>query len=226
MPTPRADLDHLNRDSSYLTLSVIFVFLSILGLLLFVQILKNRKPISTVPPTTIPTVTPADSDPQLYPSIPARTEQDLTTTQPAIISKLPDQPQKATTTTESTLQTPTPTPTILTFTTQSDNFSVVYSSSRKVYPDKESSGNRYTFYRADGNIALHLGSHWSWVYPDRQFNTDLTVAGKPTFRYDTNSQTIVDFQSNGLNYTVQCIHHGKSALQTECDQFLKNLRLL
>lgn len=221
MQSNRADLNNLDHQGSYLTLTIIFVFLSFLGILLFFQIIKNRSTI-TVSSAPTPTVTPNIDQPNLYPSIPSRPEINLTqtptlTTLPSILPTL-----------ISPTDTPIPIPTsqFLNYSSSSDKFSVVYRSSRKFYIDKEGSGNRYTFYRTDGNIAIHIGQNWSWEYPNRTFNQDFTVDGQSTFRYDIPSQTIVDIQTNGLLYTIQCIHSGKSSLKIECDQFLKDFKFL
>lgn len=123
-------------------------------------------------------------------------------------------------------QAPTPTPEFQNFTSSYDKFSVVYSSDRKFYEDKEGSGNRYTFYRKSGNITVHVGPRWTWVHPGRAFNSDFLVSGQPTFRYDIAQQTIVDIQYNDLNYTIQCVHGANETNKAECEEFLKNFKFL
>jgi hypothetical protein len=206
MSVTRTDLDH-HPHSSYFILTIIFIFLSILALIFFFQIIKNK----TTPVQNNSEITD-QTTPQLYPSIPSKLEITDVPVVPTILVRDGFKPS--------------PTSIILTFSNKRDGFSVTYKSDRKIYTDQEFEGYRYTFYRNDGNIAVHVGSGWSWEHPGRQFTTDFQVAGKSTFRYDINSQTIVDFQSNNLNYTIQCVHGGKSSLKAECEQFLKDFKLL
>lgn len=124
-------------------------------------------------------------------------------------------------------ETPTPTSTsLIDFNSADDNFSVSYNPVRKLYQDTEPSGNRYTLYLSSGNFAIHAGTDWSWSYPNRTYTTDFLINNQPTFRYDINTQTIVDVQYNGKNYTIQCVHNGSSALKSECEQFLKNFKFI
>lgn len=127
----------------------------------------------------------------------------------------------------SNIQELTPTPAFKTFTSPTDNFSVTYSSSRKLYQDTESDKiNRYTFYRNDSNFAIHVGREaWSWEHPSRDFSGNFLVSGQNTFRFNTTGQTIVDIDKNGLKYTIQCIHHNLPSAITECDSFLKSFKL-
>ena len=118
-----------------------------------------------------------------------------------------------------------PTPTNQTFTSEVDKFTITYNSSRKLYQDKEFSGNRYTLYSPSGNIALHVGKIWSWTNPSRTFSSDNLLAGQPTYTYEATGQTIIDFQFNGLNYTFQCVHNDKESVKSECQQLIKNFKL-
>ena len=99
----------------------------------------------------------------------------------------------------------TPTPTELTFSSSTDGFSIIYNSYRKLYQDKETSGNRYTFYSNSGNFAVHVGlnNQWAWTTPDRNFSGNLVISGQNTYRYDTDSQTIVDIQYNNIPRLVK-----------------------
>lgn len=119
----------------------------------------------------------------------------------------------------------TPTPEFQSFTSDIDNFSIAFSRSRQLYQDKESTGNRYTLYSPLGNIAIHVGQKWSWIYPHRVFTSDFLVAGQSTFIYDLSSQTITDFQFNGKSYTIQCVHRGSSDIKAECLRLLKSFQL-
>lgn len=125
----------------------------------------------------------------------------------------------------STIPSVTPTPAFQTYTSEADNFTAIYDPGRKFYQDKEAGGNRYTFSSATGNIAVHVGKSWSWTYPDRQFSQSLLVSGRPTFIYEISTQTIVDFQSNDQNYTIQCVHQGDSARKAECQKFISDFKL-
>ena len=122
----------------------------------------------------------------------------------------------------------TPTPISSNYSSSTDGFSIVYSSFRKLYQDKETSGNRYTFYSNSGNFAVHVGlnNQWAWTTPDRNFSGNLVLSGQNTYRYDTDSQTIVDIQYNNKNYTLQCVHNGKSTLKAECETFLQSFKLI
>lgn len=115
---------------------------------------------------------------------------------------------------------------ILTFSNKNDGFSVQYNSQRKVYTDKEDSGNRYTFYSNKGNFAVHVGKSWSWLYSDRNYSNGLLVDGVNTFVYEISNQKIVDFEKGDLKYTIQCVHNGLKELKTECDEFIKSFRFI
>ena len=112
------------------------------------------------------------------------------------------------------------------FTSNVDKFSISYSLNRKLYQDKEVSGNRYTLYSPTGNIAIHVGKTWSWSNPQRVFSSAVTVDGQPTFVFDIANQIITDFQYSGLNFTVQCVHNGDANIKSECQQLLKEFKFL
>jgi len=121
---------------------------------------------------------------------------------------------------------PTPTPFITTYVSESDKFKVQHLSNRQVYTDPESSGTRYTFYQKSGNIAVHVGTDWSWSHPSRIFSDTYLVANRPAFRYEINTQTIVDFETDALKYTIQCVHSGQQLQKDECEQFIHLFELL
>ncbi len=121
---------------------------------------------------------------------------------------------------------PTPTPFITTYVSESDKFQVQHSSNRQVYTDPESSGTRYTFYQKSGNIAVHVGTDWSWSHPSRVFSDTYLVSDRPAFRYEINTQTIVDFETDELKYTIQCVHSGQQVQKDECEQFIHLFELL
>ncbi|MFA5749983.1 MAG: hypothetical protein WC895_02045 [Candidatus Shapirobacteria bacterium] len=216
-----------NKNNTYLILTIILVILSVIGVFFIFQIKQSKNTVSlnssSIPkieliPTDIPiTVTPskiASPSPTKKPTI-------TPTATPSA---------KITPTIKPTL-TPTPTSSPsakLNFSSYDDGFSILYNSTRKLYQDKETSGNRYTFTNIAGNFAIHVGLNdkWAWTNSDRQFSDSFLVAGKSTFRYDISTQTIVDLQSNGKNYTIQCIHNGKDTLKAECEQFLKDFQLI
>ena len=205
-------LNHSSSVAKYIALSFLFLLLSALGLYFLFVILPQSK--NVAPPTTSPTPIPS-----------------------SIISPLPDELVDASPSSEldlslsptqvlpSLTQAPTPTPAFSSFTPESALFTAQYSSDRQVYQDKEASGLRYTFYRKDGNIALHVGSDWSWSHPQRVFSSDLTVSGLDTFLYKINTQTIVDFQTSDTKYTIQCVHNAQPELIKECDLFLSSFKL-
>lgn len=107
-----------------------------------------------------------------------------------------------------------------------DGFRVTYENKRQVYQDTEESGNRYTFYHHSGNIAVHVGKKWSWLYPGRTFTTDLMVSGTNSSVYEISNQKIVDFEKNELKYTIQCVHNAKEELRKECEEFVKNFEFI
>ncbi len=222
----------LNSKSNtiYIVLSAILVILSIAGILLLFQIIKtgNQKTADTISnqetptPTTNPIPTEVvDIKPSVKPTIALSPKVTQTASNSALKSNPTLKPTiapKPTATSSANLQL---------FSSPDDKFSVSYSSSRKLVQDTESTGNRYTFSSANGNFAIHVATDgkWAWTNTSREFSTAFTVAGLPTFRYDITTQTIVDFQSNNKNFTIQCIHNGKSDLKTECDAFIKSIKV-
>ena len=219
------------KNTIYLVLTVILVILSIIGGYFLFQIIN--KPDNSDSDSSLITkveVTPTDTPEISITPIATTTAQISPVPIASPTSKL-----KVTPTTNPTkVITPVPTSIIsttsnlLTYSNSNDGFSVEYSSTRKLYQDTESSGNRYTFYLASGNFAVHVGldDQWAWTAPDRNFSGDLLVSGQNTYRYDISTQTIVDLQSNGKNYTIQCVHNGVDSRKTECEEFISSFQLL
>ncbi|MFA6250975.1 MAG: hypothetical protein WC686_05795, partial [Candidatus Shapirobacteria bacterium] len=112
------------------------------------------------------------------------------------------------------------------FESLADKFKVHHSPDRKLYEADEASGRRYTFWRSDSIITVHIGSAWSWQIPSRDFSPQFLVAGRSAFRFDLPAQTLIDFENNGQKYTIQCVHNGISAAKSECMQFAASLQLL
>jgi len=234
-----------SKNTKYLVLTIVLLILSGFGIFLIFKI--NNSSVSTqiteqitptpteiILPTTTPiiTITPiatitgkiASPSPTKKPTItPTATPTAKLTITPTI--KLTPTPTIISIATSSSL---TSSPIIVTFKNIEDNFSIDYLSSRKIYQDKESSGNRYTFYSSSGNFAVHVApsGSWSWTNSNRNFSQSFIVSGQNTFRYDIDTQTIVDLQSSDKNYTIQCVHNGKESLKTECEAFIKSFTLL
>jgi hypothetical protein len=205
-------------QSQYLQLTVFFILLSVAAYT-GLNWLKSQPSPRQGSETVEASPTPNIQEPTLIP--------DSTTT-----GMTP--PLQSNTPTSTSLNKPSPTiddlgptSTFKFFTSPIDNFSVTYSSSRKLYQDTESDKiNRYTFYRNDSNFAIHVGREaWSWEHPNRDFSGNFLVSGQNTFRFQTAGQTIVDIDKNGLKYTLQCIHGDQSAIVSECDSFLKSFKL-
>lgn len=223
-----------NRSNTiYIVLTVILVILSTVGIVLLFQIIKTKNTLQKANQTAqVSEVTPAAT---VTPTAPA---EDITPTASVVptssaSAKLTPilSPKTSPTVTPKATSSGTPTSETkaktLNFESKQDGFTATYNSARKLYQDTEASGNRYTFYSTTGNIAVHVGLNdkWSWTNPSRDFTNDFMVAGMPTFKYSVTNQSIVDFQFNNKNYTIQCVHNGKADLITECDEFLKNFKL-
>lgn len=213
MTPTRANLDDIGNKPTYIFLTIALLALSAVGIFLFFQIQKTdstSSPAPSVAPISIyPTAIPTNPEPSLEPFVPSV----IPTPQTSLIpTRDPLNPIME------------PTPTFKTYTNSTDKFTAVYKSFRKLYIDTEASGNRYTFYSTSGNITVHVGPKWSWVYPDRQFSQSLLVSGYSTFIYETDSQTITDFQVGSQLFTIQCVHQNKADLKTECQQFLSDFK--
>jgi hypothetical protein len=220
-----------NKNSVYLILSVILVILSIIAGLFLFNLLQQRNLDNSQPSTSNKiALIPTDSPQQLIDDL---SQDDLLEASPTAKISPTKVPSKAPT----KIPTPTTIPTLVptsapssttTFTDTDKTFSLKYNSSRVLYQDNTSLAKRYTFYLPTSSFALHIASDggWAWTNPSRQFTDTFTVADQPTFRYDIKTQTIVDLQFNDMNYTLQCVHNGKEALMTECEQFIESFDLL
>lgn len=239
------------KNSLYLVLTIIFVILSVIGGYFLYQINHQQQSSSIVQPevtpipTNIPSITPtlvATASPTASPSskvtpIPKVTISPVCTPPPCPTGGKLNCPSGkecpggcGVVCAKPTL-TPNPVetkPTLTTYKSDKDNFTVQYLSNRKVYQDTEDSGLRYTFYSANGNFAIHVTSdnQWAWTTPNRDFSGNFLVSGLNTYRYDISTQTIVDVQYNGKNYTIQCVHNGKTSLKTECEEFISSFQFL
>lgn len=222
------------KNTLYLVLTIIFVILSIIGGFFLYQVIgQSQNSTDQLTPSKIeliPTDIPTTPTPiatisgSITPTLVASPTSKIKITPTATPTAVPT--KKITPTiTPTTTSAPSAT---LTYSSSNDSFSVDYSSSRKLYQDTESSGNRYTFYLISGNFAVHVGlnDQWAWTTPNRNFSGDLIVAGQNTYRYDTSTQTIVDLQANSKNYTIQCVHNGKESLKTECESFISSFKLI
>jgi hypothetical protein len=220
-----------NKNKTYLILTIILLILSAIGGYFLFQIYQqsqnttNLTSSSTPKIELIPTDIPQNTTPTIT-ATPSGTKIKVTPTA-SPTAKISPSPKV----TPTTVITPTPvaqSSSTLNFSSTADGFSIVYNNTRKFYQDKEVSGDRFTFTNPAGNFAIHVGlnGNWAWTNPSRTFTSDFLVAGQPTFKYDIPTQTIVDLQYNSKNYTIQCVHNGKDSLKAECDQFLKDFKLL
>ena len=226
------------KNSTYLILTLVLLILSAIGAYFLYQLYQDRQS-PAYNSATVPKIEliPTDAlEPEIIDipddiatpaaTVTASATKTITPTiSPTLI------PTKAISPTSPPITPPTVSPatgSTQTYTSQTDNFSVAYAATRQFYQDTEPSGNRYTFTLSSGNFAVHVSAppQWSWTHPDREFTNTLLVSGKPTFKYETATQTIVDLQSSTKNYTIQCIHNGISALKTECTQFINSFKLL
>ena len=223
------------KNMKFLIPSIVLLILSGLGIFFIFKINNSASTTNSIPtPTSIPTQIPTQI-PTITVTPTATATAKITTTPVATpTSKITITPTATPSTKIKTTPTPTLTPVptiisnILNFKTTDDGFSIDYSSSRKLYQDTESSGNRYTFYSSAGNFAVHVAKSgtWTWTNPDRNFSSAFLVSSQNTYRYDISTQTIVDLQSSTKNYTIQCVHNGKESLKTECEEFIKSFQLL
>ena len=230
MNSHRANLDETPGHTTYAVLAVILLTISLGGAYFLFKLYFPATPASSLPlpvispvPTLEPSPTAVESTFSATPSL-----KPTSTLKPTLTPKSTAtiKPTSTPVPTMSPDSSPTPSPATQTFTSSTDNFAVIYSSSRRLYQDTETSGRRYTFYSVAGNIAVHAGSAWSWTYPDRVFSTSVTISSHPTFIYEISTQTIVDFQVGDKYYTIQCVHNGSETLKAECTQFISDFKLL
>jgi len=221
------------KNSTYLVLTIILVILSAIGGFFLFQMNSNTNNNSKTATTITPKIELIPTD-IISPTITASPTAKVTKTPTASpTAKLTPTIKPTATASPTAKLTPTPVASssaslTTTLSKASDGFSIEYSTLRKLYEDTESSGNRYTFYLSSGNFAVHVGLNdkWAWTTPNRAFSGDFLIAGQNTYRYDISTQTIVDLQYGGKNYTLQCVHNGLAALKTECETFLQSFKLL
>lgn len=229
------------KNNTYLVLSIVLLILSVFGGFFLFQNFKTTNQASynsnTVPKIElIPTDTPGTEEITAIPTLESSSSATITpptaTSSTAKITptKLPTKiltptPTKIITPTKSITSSPV---SLKEYSNSTDGFSISYSSSRVFTQDTEASGNRYTFSSSVGNFAVHVSSSglWAWTHPDRQFSTNFTISGQPTFRYDIAAQTIIDLQSSDKNYTIQCVHNSKDSVKAECEAFIASFKLL
>lgn len=218
----RTNLNTKESPIKYILGSVLLLGISGIGIFYLANNNDNKKQISeNLEPTIAPTET-------VIPTIEITPTVKIATGT-ATITKTASPSAKVTATPTIKIASVSATPTlaaILTFSNKNDGFSVQYNSQRKVYTDKEDSGNRYTFYSNKGNFAIHVGKSWSWVYSDRNYSNGLLVDGVNTFVYEISNQKIVDFEKGDLKYTIQCVHNGLKDLKTECEKFLQDFKFI
>jgi len=216
-----------SKNIKFLISSIVLLILSGLGVFFIFKINSSPKtidliatptPIITSIPTQIPTIeiTPTATSAAEISITPTATPSTKVKITPKVTPKITITP------------TITTTPSILNYKSENDGFSINYSSSRELYKDVESTGNRYTFYNSNGNLVVHVSPSgtWSWTNSDRNFSQAFIVSGQNTYRYNISTQTIVDLQSSDKNYTIQCVHNGKNNVKTECETFIKSFMLL
>lgn len=205
----------MNNNRTYIILAFTLIIFSLLGLYYF-----NRPTSQVEAPVSLAevSVTPTDtiSTPQLSPE-PTFTPSDN--------SLFPEDTTPITSSPTMAPPVPTTTPEYYTLNNPQYNFTLSYSSRRRLYEDPENSGVRFTFYSPSGNIALHVGPDWSWQHPGRQFNSDTYVSGHQAFVYKTTNQTIIDFESGDIKYTIQCVHNSQEIKIQECTQFTTSFSL-
>jgi len=214
------------KSTHFLILSIVLVILSIIAAIFLFSILKSRQealsqPLATEKINLIPTDTP--------PLIDDLEDDDLFDSPTSTPTPSPSpKPTKIPTPTSTPTPIPTSTSSTKSFTDSQDLCSLTYDNSRTLYQDTTASAKRYTFYLPTSSFALHIADSdtWSWTHPNRQFTNNFTIDGNSTFRYDIDTQSIVDIQGDSNNFTLQCIHNGDDDLKTECEQFLQSFKLL
>lgn len=226
----RANLNIPQQKSPYLFFAICLFIFSLIGIF-FLGRLNKSNDVDSPTPTPIPTSVEVEPSPvpevSISPSLPS---SPSITIKPTLTSTTTDTVDATVIVGPTNKITPsinlTPTPTFYTLTSNTHKFSVPYRSYRQLYQDKELSGDRYTLYYYQGNIAIHIGSGWSWFHPNRQFTDTFKIGGQNTFVYDIEKQKIVDFEYNNLKYTIQCVHNGIQSLKDECQRFLGDFKLL
>lgn len=196
---------------------LLFIFFITLSIVIFILYQKSNQQLSTqlvlentrFLPTTIPepTLVPT-SVPGFFPTV--------------IIfpTQIPPSP-----TIQPTLS-PLPTPVFRQYQSLSAKFKLSYKSYRQVTQETESNITRYVFYSPKGTFTVHTGSSWAWINTERVITPYFLVDSQETYVYTDSTQKLVDFQKNGIYYTLQCVHNGNSSLIAECDQFIRDFKFL
>lgn len=208
------------QTKTYILLTILLFFLSLGGVYLYIQTLKATRVVLIDPPLPTVTISPGPTNAATASVTPSPMLNPSSSASPSAIPTPSPAPSPTTETSSVSPETEKE------FTSQEDNFSVLYSSDRKVYQDTQSYGRRYTFFRPDANFAIHVGTDWSWIYPNRQFSNSFPVSGQSSFRYDIEAQTIVDVKYGDTLYTIQCVHSGSTATKSECEKFLESFKFL
>lgn len=240
------------KNSTYIVLGLILLILTAIGgYFLFQFYQSSQEEIYTSETTPKIELIPTDSPEETETIVPSSATSSTSVVTP--VASVSGKVTPITTKTLTPTKTPTTTPIIsstglTTYSSAEDNFSVEYSSKRKFSQDNDPTlyddsgdiltnnsikSNRYNFTyivskTENYNFAVHVTSNdlWAWKNTTRQFDSDSLVAGKPSFRYDIASQTIVDVQSGDKNYTIQCVHNGVASYKTECESFISSFKLL
>lgn len=243
MDLNQGDSDIFQKNSKYIILSIVFFILSLAGLFVFFQIKNNKSDNSKTvsKPTLVPTIIEENFITPTVELIPTVIPVDIISIEPTSISTPTSEITVKPSPTFKPTSTPKPKPTLkptaipkptipvstIRYENTEDKFSLSYVSSRKLYKEKEGNGNLYTFYSTKGSFAVHVSyGDWVWINSERSFSNGFTINNLPTFRYDTNSQTLVDVENAGKKYTIQCVHNNISSLKSECEDFIKSFRVL
>ncbi|MFA6602660.1 MAG: hypothetical protein WCT01_02530 [Candidatus Shapirobacteria bacterium] len=217
----------------YFILTLLFLFLSLTGLGLIGVFVPNSNlffmsqpvPTPTLVPSLAPTVIPTSAPSPYIEPVASDSGSVVTLTASPSASASPALKPTLVPSLITPSLSPVPTPKTITYKSSTQNFSLNYSSSRKLYEDKEKGTiSRYTFYRSDSSFALHIGPDWSWSHPARVFDQP-KVSGISTFRYESSGQLLVDLESGTQKITLQCIHNNVEAVKSECQEFISSFKL-
>ncbi|MBP6891365.1 hypothetical protein KBB92_00300 [Candidatus Shapirobacteria bacterium] len=203
--TERTNLVEKNNQSKYLILAVILLILTAGGIFFLISrknaVMVNeekQKPQIIIPTLSRPSPTPIINETII---IPTGTMIASEAAKPTLNNEL-------------------------SYANPEYNFFVTYNNKRKLYPEKETSGERFNFYSNEGSITVHAGEKWSWEYPLRDFTNTILVDGVNSFVYEIEKQKLVDFENGKFKYTIQCIHNAKKELIEECNKFVTNFKFL
>lgn len=217
----------------YFLLTLLFLFLSVTGLGLIgvfvpdsnLPFVSQLVPTPTLAPTLTPTFIPTSAPSPYIEPVASDSALVVIPTASSTASVSPTLKPTLTPALITPSLSPVPTPQTLTYKSTAQNFSLNYSSSRKLYEDKEKGNiSRFTFYRLDSSFALHIGPDWSWSHPSRVFDQP-KISGISTFRYESSGQLLVDLESGTQKITLQCIHNNVEANKSECQEFISSFKL-